>query len=286
MRLGSVCVVGMVTAVLAGQASAQETTVSAADRAYAEGRFDEAVAGYEGALRRGLDRDALHRAHLQLGVLRAIMGERDAARRHFALALAMRPDTPAPAELDPGLRAELEELRRTTQALVPQLELDGAARNDVPTTLRVRLEHRLASEVASYHVSAEPPGAPAWTVTVEVSAPEVLMPAAAWRASSALRVTVDALDAHGGVLARSAALELRHELVEPAVEPSQVPGPELVALPSDSVPRAPPLGSSVFDEGWFWGLIVGVAASAALAIGLGVGLSEGGYILRSIRFPQ
>lgn len=253
-------------------ATAQDALADA-ERAYAAGRIDEARASYERALAEGRSRDELHRIHLQLGVLHAVTGDREAARAAFAIALALRPDAEPPAELDPTTQAEFRALRTEARAIEVLVEPVGEVSRDAPTVLRLRVDHPLASLASRVRVRAEPPGAPPWTSTValEEAGTEVALPPMAWRASDQLEVTVDALDAHGGVLA-TAQRSLRHTpatpivLVEPPVAPA--------------APRSVP----IVEEPWFWVVTgLGVAALAALTVGLAVGLGQDVYPLGTVR---
>lgn len=250
--------------------AARAQSVDEAIAAYEAGRIDDAQARLEAIVARGrAGPDDLHRVHLHLGILAAVMGETDRAERAWRLALALRPATETPAELAPAQRAIFERLRAQAAALSVRAAAVGAASNEAATTVRVDVANAPDGSVTQIRSLATPAsgGAP-WSATVGAGEPtELAIPAIAWRAATRLDVVIEALDAHGGVLARTE-LTLRHAQAS-AAHP---------ALATGEAPASG--GGSVVEEAWFW-VVIGalVLGGAALGIGLALTLGPEQYVL-------
>jgi hypothetical protein len=234
-----------------------------ADRAYAEGRLEDAFAAYTEALQaRGNSSARLHRLHLQLGVLAAVRGDLEGASGHFRVVRAIDPETAPPSELNPELRRLFESAGST--ALRLELSAPSPSRGAL-TSIEIAIEDPLRELVDSLRAVARVGETMTWEERVASTATEVRVAASAWREGD-LTVTVEALDANEGVLA-SEAIAL-HAEAAPVIRP------EPVLAPTEA-PSEPSL--------WPWLLLGGGIAvlAAGLAIGLGVALSDETFVLRA-----
>ncbi|HJL18551.1 MAG TPA: hypothetical protein RMH99_23020 [Sandaracinaceae bacterium LLY-WYZ-13_1] len=245
------CVLGAVRPA-AAQGSPREGPLRAAEAAYAQGRLAEAGVAYEAAIAAGrLERDGLVRAHLRLGLLARLGAEDDRARRHFVVALALRPDVPAPEALD--AEAGFEALRRAR---------DGER-------LRAVLETSDPSEPVRVDVRGAPEGL---VRTVELSGRGGFARRLRWtgrplavEAPAAARpLFVRVLDAHGNRLAEAG--------TPPAPEAPGAPSSERPS--SVREPTAEPVGPdddegpSLIESPWLWIAVGLVAVGAGVAIGV------------------
>ena len=235
--------------------AAAQDALEEASAAYDDGAFDRALELYRRALDDGgHPRDRLARIHHRLGTLLAAVGEDAAARGHFDVALAIEPSLAPPAELGPERRALFDDVRARRRA---PLRIDAAAM-DPPrpedTRLAVEIEGAPTGAIAHLRIRVTPPGGAPWVEERPASsgAVTVAVPAAAWRASDRVIAEIDALDAHGSVLA-STSLPLVAEAV--------------------GAPVAATSGGDVTAEPWFWPLVIGAAVvvvAVAIAVPVGV----------------
>lgn len=200
-------VVAVVVASVGARAYAQASTALAeADAAYAAGELDRALARFDGALREGGHSSAeLARIHLHLGILRASFGDRDAARRAFAYALAVDSTLAAPRALGPELRTVFDDARaeRAAQRLALEVRPAGRLVRGEDLTLRLAASGAPAGLVGALRVRvARGDAAPAFVERVEGSGPaNVALSGAAWSAGDAVEVVVDVLDEYGNTIA-------------------------------------------------------------------------------------
>jgi len=233
-------------------ASAQ--TLDEALAHYREGRLEEAVDALDGVRRSAAaEPRTLITAHLYLGVLHATMGDEPLARRDFAVALALDPELEAPSELSPALREVFDAVRGETAPAEIAVEPEGEPTAGAPVSLAVAVRNVPAHAAAAIRVRAEPEDGEAWITRVEGLEGEVEVPASAWSGGARLRLVVEALSPHGGVLARSET-PLRGGL--PAVAAA--------GGPAAPIEEGDDGGGSVVEEAWFW-ILIGVLVAGGVA---------------------
>lgn len=183
---------------------AEQGALDNALAAYGRGELDQALEGFEAALRQGGNSaDQLVTIHVHLGVLRGAESDLESARRSFEIALVLNPMLSTPDELGGQLRSSFNDLRaaRSGRRLMVEIRPEGSAAVEVVatnappglvSTMRLRaLDQRGVSEL--------------WGRSMSGSGPTtVALPPTLWQGSesSILSLVVDALDAHGNVLAR------------------------------------------------------------------------------------
>jgi hypothetical protein len=248
---------------LAPTVLAQNAPLAEALEAYRGGRLDVALERFEAAVRvEGNAPEELAAIHLHLGILRATMGENDAAGREFELALAIRPDLEVPSELGPEPSALFERARAARGGRAVRVEVTAASppRPTGETRIRVAVLDAPEGGVGSIGVRAGPPGqgAPAWARRIEGTAANVAIPAEAWRGQPSLSIAVDALDPWGGTAAREV-LEVLG--TSPSSGARDRPG-------DGTTPRADDDddGGGFFSTAWPWIGLVVIAGAAAAAI--------------------
>lgn len=235
------------------QAASQNDSVDAALRAYQDGRVEEAERALERALERGESGpETLFTIHRSMGLVQAVMGQQDAARAHFARALAIRPTASTPAELPPQMRALFESLRE--DATATRIRIEARSPVSRSTTTPIHLEALDAPPGWARQVRVRV-GEAGWTTTTSLDdGVEVPIPADAWGPGESWVLFADVLDAHGNVIARARQVVTADAPV--ASTPSTVPM-------SSASPETG--GGTVFDEAWFW-ILVGTVVAAAVAI--------------------
>lgn len=250
MRLAIYCTL---LSIVPSLASAQ--TLDDALAHYREGRLEQAVDALDAVRRSAVEQPrTLVTAHLYLGVLHATMGDEPLARRDFSVALALDPRLEAPSELSPTLRAVFDEVRGTTEAVVVDVTPDGEPTVGAAVPLSVAVRYVPAHAAAAIRVRAMPEEGEAWITRVEGLEGQVEVPASAWGGGTRLRIVVEALTPHGGVLARSET-PLTGGL--PAVAAAS-------AVPAPSAPGDDEGGGSVVEEAWFW-IVIGVLVAGGVA---------------------
>lgn len=157
-------------------AQAEPPSLAAGRRAYEDGDFDRALAETVASLdARDASLDDLRDAHRLLAVLRLILGDTTAARRHADAALALDEGARPPAGAPPAalaLFAEAATARRAlTLASVVDLASDGAATlrvtvGAVPDALALRLGVRCVDGVGRPVLdTAAPPASASFTLS-------------------------------------------------------------------------------------------------------------------------
>lgn len=226
---------------LAPSAFAQGPSLAEAARAFEEGRFAEAGRAYADALAEpGHEPAELLQIHLRLGIIAALGGDDPAI--HFAIALALDPVLDPPVELSPELRARFEALReaREGRRLSVRIEEHEARRtvsvHDAPGGLVVALRVRGAG---GYERRVPWAGAP-----IELSAPPPF-----W---------IEALDAHGGVLARAGDWQ---STLSPAAAAATAQ-----RTPPEATPAPPAREPSLIESPWLWIAVAIVVTGVAVAI--------------------
>ena len=189
---------------LASTATAQSPEaggVAEADAAYGAGELDRALSFYDRLLSTGgLPASTTAHVHLRIGILRASLEGAQAARSHFALALALDPSLTPPPELGPDAQAVFAALAgaQAGRPLRLRLEHDDAAR-DAPFRLRIIVEGAPPGAIGSLRVEASPLGSTAstgstpWVQRFDGVPDEVEVAAAAWRGAGTLALSVHAL---------------------------------------------------------------------------------------------
>lgn len=105
-------VVALTTLAGAHVSRADGASVSHAEAAYARGALREANRLFLASLREaGHTRDELVRIHLHLGIIAGANGAERTSSAHFAIALAIEPGLPVPAELAGRDRSRFEQAR-------------------------------------------------------------------------------------------------------------------------------------------------------------------------------
>ncbi|MCC6873008.1 MAG: hypothetical protein IT378_01770 [Sandaracinaceae bacterium] len=246
--------------------------VAEADAAYGAGELDRALSFYDRLLSTGgLPASTTAHVHLRIGILRASLEGAQAARAHFALALALDPSLTPPPELGPDAQAVFAALAgaQAGRPLRLRLEQDGAAR-DAPFRLRIIVEGAPPGAIGSLRVEASPLGSTAstgstpWVQRFDGAPDEVEVAAAAWRGAGTLALSVHALDAHGNELAAAAQ----------DVRAAAAPGGVDLATP------APAGGEDFLASPWFW-LIAGVVVrggAAAVTAGVLLATAQDTYV--------
>ncbi len=264
-----------------------------ANRIYETGDIDGAIEAYDEALRApgNQTRNILH-IHRRLGLLRAAIGDTERARIHFAIAIAMAPDTPASAELSPELREHWEQTRAEQEAIEVRLDPLSNLSRTAESELRVSVLNTPAGTVTSIRVIVRTNDEDPWSTTLSGVGPiDFQLPAAAWNGGQRVQVRVEALDAHGGVIAeyrsslntaviqtvtetRILEVERPTESSPPAEpEPAQASAPphavDLAELPEEE----PESERSIWASPWLWaitGIVVAGATTTAIILGSSV----------------
>lgn len=248
LRVG-LALAALAIALGAGRARAQDP-FEAAERARAEARLEEALAGYRAALESGqLGLSEVAHAHLRLAELAFLGDEVDAGTRHLRYALALRPDAPVaegPQPMQDAAAAILVE--RSQRPLRAVLEISDPS---APIVVDVRD----APEGLVRTVEVRGPGGWSRTIAWDGEARSVDPPAAARPIGVQLR------DAHGNSVGAAG--------VWPAA-PVAAPPPPDEPPPPDVTPAPEPEeegGEEVFENPWLWVAIGVVVVVAAVAIG-------------------
>jgi hypothetical protein len=249
----------VVTASFAEPAGAQ-TPLERAREAYESGALGEAVQRFERALRTpGNSTETLIEIHLHLGVLRAALGNAQAARAEFDIALALSPELAVPSELPPEQAAIFEQIRSARPGglrAIAEVEREGER-----ISVRARVENAPAGLVAELHLSTQD----GWSREVEGERAELALE------RSAREIEVVALDAFGGVLARVSASV--PALAVPAVVEVVPPRPVRASILDR--PTRETEDEDLAANPWLWtGIAIGVAVIAAVAIALGVTMQD------------
>jgi hypothetical protein len=235
-----------------------QTALDNARAAYERGALTDALAHYETALRTpGNTSEALAEIHLHIGMLRAALGDSNAARAEFEIVLALTPELAAPSELPPSQLAIFEEIRSGRQG--PLRVSIEARRRDAATRVRAQVEGAPPGSVARLRVVAGD-----WSEDIEAERGEVAIPTQVWSAGPRA-IEVVALDRFGGVLARARVpAPTSIESVRVAVDA----GPRQRTAPPSSVPPA----EDPIQNPWLWtGLGVGIAVVAGIVIAIAIG---------------
>ena len=147
-------------------ASAQ--SVDEARRLYLEADFEAAASAFDEVLARpSLDVETGAEAHRYLAVLRALLGDEQAARRHVALAVALDPAVSAPEGAPPWVPEAMEAARAELGGRAARIAIEGAPEGDAyavtatlspsPPGLVRELSLRCVSGQAEEHARGEPP---------------------------------------------------------------------------------------------------------------------------------
>jgi len=224
---------------------------------YREGRLEQAVEALDAVRRSAVEQPrTLITAHVYLGVLHATMGDEPLARRDFSVALALDPELEAPSELSPALREVFDEVRGSTEPVAVHVEPDAEPTAGEAVRLRVAVRNVPAHAAAALRVRAVPDDGEAWITRVEQLEGDVEIPASAWSGGARLRVVVEALTPHGGVLARSET-PIAGGLPAVTVAAAGATAPLDDAASDDG-------GGSVVEEAWFW-IVIGVLVAGGVA---------------------
>lgn len=254
LRSGPLRVAGLALAatlaLTAARAHAQDP-FEAPERARAEARLEDALAGYRLALESGqLGLSEVAHAHLRLAELAFLGDELEEGTRHLRYALALRPDAPVtdgPQTMQDAAAAILVE--RSQRALRAVLEISDASApivvdvRDAPDGLVRTLELR---------------GPGDWSRTIPWDGePRSVEPPAASRP-----IGVQLRDAHGNLVGAAG--------VWPAVAPPVAVPPPDVIPPPDETPAPPPEEEDepeFFENPWLWVAIGVILVIAGVAIG-------------------
>ena len=254
----------------AGGAAAQEAPLERARQAYSEGRFDAALPAFDEALRTpGHAPAELAEIHFHLGILRALLGDMDAARRAFDIALVIAPDLSVPPELGPDLGGLFEEAREALagRRIEVQSRPLGPVHARRPVPLAVRAVGAPEGLVRGFHLRSDT----GWEATAQGGAEARLTIApAAWGDAGTLRLRIEALDSYLGVLAEAAT-----ELNGPALAP---PTGVTENAPTDSNDGEVDEGGGVLASPWFW-LTLGVLVAGGVTAGVLVATAEENYVV-------
>ncbi|MFK7986871.1 MAG: hypothetical protein AB8I08_12675 [Sandaracinaceae bacterium] len=222
--------------------TSEAQSLSAADRAYADGALAEAGRAYEDALSAGgLSRAQVAHTHLRLAALAALGQEQARFERHAAAALTLDPELPAPV-LEQAYAARFSELVGEARRLRLQLsEADGRV------SVEVLGSHELVRTVTLR-------GHGGWARTLPWQGARLTL--APPEASRPLRV--EGVDVHGNTVVTAG--------VEP---PERAAGrPEAPTAPVEQQSEE----SAIIESPWLW---IGVGI-LVVGIGLVVGLTAFG----------
>lgn len=248
----------------------QDRPVDRAFAAYEAGELDVALELFDAALRAPDNEPSeLLIIHLHLGVLLGATGQDEAARRSFAAALALDPELEAPPELGGELRQWFIEQRASR---VEAMSVEAQAPPDLATgrtvTLQVEVHHAPEGLVESLRlrIGESDEG---WSLTIGGQGPSpVAIPAEAWPAEGSATLVIEALDEHGGVLART-------EVMVPPRED----GPEAI---EEGGPDEGDEPRPWYHNPWLW-VGLGVLVAGGVTVGVVLGTAEDQYILGAPR---
>jgi len=273
----------------APMAAAQSSSpLMEANRIYETGDIDGAIGAYDAALREPGNpvRDVLH-IHRRLGLLRAATGDTTRARAHFAIAIAMAPDTPASAELSPELHEHWEQTRAEQEPIDVRIEPLSNLSHTASSELRVSVLNTPEGAVANIRVLVGSSDEDPWMTTLTGVGPiSFHLPASAWSGEQRVQVRVEALDPHGGVIAENRSsfntaviqtvTETRIREVERPVESASTPEPIAAVELVDPAPavdlsevREEEPERSIWASPWFWtvtGVVLAGAATTAVLL--------------------
>jgi len=147
---------------------ADAQTVPDARRLYLEADFEGAAAAFEEVLARpSLDVPTGSEAHRYLAVLRALLGDEEAARRHAAIAVALDPAVTAPEGAPPWVGQAMDEARSTFGGRAARLTISSEPSGDgvrltatlspAPDRLAETMSIRCVSGSAQDETSGPPP---------------------------------------------------------------------------------------------------------------------------------
>lgn len=184
-------------------APAAAQSIEEARRLYLDADFQEAIQEFEGVLASpGVDALEAEEAHRYLAMLRVLMRDEPAARRHADAAVALDPDVEAPEGAPPEVSALLDAAReasgrrRAAIAIAAEGTVTSGERTRITATLAPAPEALaavLSLRCASGGASADERGAPpSVSVELAVEGESVVCRAAAGPASGASLITARA----------------------------------------------------------------------------------------------
>lgn len=263
------CAAALIALCAAQSAAAQERSLERAFTAYQAGELDVALERFEQALRApGNEPHDLAAIHLHLGVLRGAVGDLTATEQCFAFALAIEPDLEPPPELGGDLRERFTEIRdvRGGQSVTLNLQTPAGLTTGTEAAIRLSAEHAPEGLIQALRLSLPDGG---WSRTVEGTAPvEVSIPTEAWPPEGATRLVAEALDEHGGVVARTS-IEVPAAAIDQATEETgDDTSPEVERERRRPWYRSP----------WLW-IGVGALVVGGAVTGVVLGTAEDRYVI-------
>jgi hypothetical protein len=264
----------LVTLALPAICAAQEdSSLREANRIYETGDIDAAIRAYQAALTAPSNPagDVLH-IHRRLGLLLSATGATGEAQTHFAIAIAMAPNTPASAELSPEQREHWEQTRAAQLPIEIRFDPMGTVQNTSASELRVEVLNTPAGAVDSIHVRATAGGVDTWNDNLQGPGPVTcVLPQSAWNGEDGLQVQLLALNPHGGVIAETRSslnTAVVQTVTETRIQEVLAPDPDSSATRETPAPPADNEGS-LWSNPWFWtitGVLVAGGVTTAVVL--------------------
>ena len=260
------------SAPLSGYAQS-DSPLRRANEIYETGDIDAAIDAYQTSLEEpGNPRRDVLLIHQRLGLLLSATGDTEAAERHFAIVIAMAPDTPASSELSPAQRDHWEETRANQQPIEISFTPLGTIQNTETSELQLEVRNAPAGAVARVRVLATGDGNESWSEDVIGTGPSTfILPRAAWHAQETLQIQLQALDEYGGLIAESRTAlttAVVQTVTETRIREVLTPAPTTTQQTSPQPDDASEESGSLWTNPWFWtitgALLVGGTTATVL----------------------